>query len=282
MPAIFRSAFGGRPLLRAGLLLAGLIFVACAASPWLQPYDPMLPLPGGLGPYGEPQPPSRAHLLGTDTLGRDVLSRILAGGRNTLLIGLGGLGLSLLLAVVAGVSSGYWARAVDQVVMRLTDVVMAFPAILLALCLSVVLRAKGPGQLILIIGLLTWPVAARVLRSEVMAIRGREWVLAARIAGAGEHSIIARHILPILAPSIIAFACINLAAALLLDAGLSFLGVGLPPPEPTWGGMLQESQSWVQIAPWLAIAPGAVLALLVGALNLIGYEMRSTGPSRSR
>lgn len=263
-----------RPLLASGAVLALVVLLAAIFAPVLAPHDPLQPLPDGLSQFGEPVGPGARHWLGADSLGRDVLSRLLYGARISLTIGVGAVGMSLLLGLLVGVAAGYFAGRVDAALMRLTDVVMAFPAILLALALAAVLPQRNVVTLLLVIGFINWASAARIFRSETLSLRERLYVEAARAMGASHGRILLRHVLPHLTPTILVVGSVGAAATILLDAGLSFLGIGVPAPAPTWGSMLQEAQQFYSIAPWLAVWPGLAVLATVGAFNLIAFDLR--------
>lgn len=263
-----------RPLLATGTVLALLVVLAALFAPALAPHDPLQPLPDGLSQFGEPMGPGPQHRLGTDSLGRDVLSRMLYGARISLAIGVGAVALSLFLGLLVGVTAGYFAGHVDAALMRLTDVVMAFPAILLAMALAAVLPQRNVVTLLLVIGFINWASAARIFRSETLSLRERLYVEAARVMGASHGRILVRHVLPHLVPTMLVVGSVGAAGTILLDAGLSFLGIGVPAPAPTWGSMLQEAQQYYSIAPWLAVWPGVAVLATVGAFNLIAFDLR--------
>jgi peptide/nickel transport system permease protein len=272
-PSLIRR-FLQRPLLLLGVSLALLMVLTAVFAPVLAPHSPLQPLPDGLTQFAEPVGPGPGHLLGTDSQGRDVASRLLFGARISLTIGLGAVVLSVVLGLLVGVTAGYFGGWVDTALMRLTDVVMAFPAILLALALAAVLPQRSVVTLLLVIGFINWTAAARIFRSETLTLRERVYVEAARVLGAGHGRILARHVLPQLIPTILVVASVGAATTILLDAGLAFLGIGVPAPAPTWGAMLQEAQQYYAIAPWLAVWPGLAVLLTVGAFNLIAFELR--------
>jgi peptide/nickel transport system permease protein len=262
-----------RPLLATGLAVLSLLALVALCAPLLAPHDPLRPLPGGLSARG-PQPPGPGRPLGTDSRGRDVLSRLLFGARLSLLVGFGAVGVAALLGLTVGAAAGYFGGAVDAVLMRATDVVMAFPAVLLALATAAVLPQRNALTLILVIGFINWTAAARVLRAQTLTLRERQYVEAARALGAGHGRLFFRHVLPHLAPTLWVVASLAAAATILMDAGLAFLGIGIPPPAPTWGGMLQDAQQWYATAPWLAVWPGLAVLLTVGSFNLIAFDLQ--------
>jgi peptide/nickel transport system permease protein len=263
-----------RPWLTLGSILAAGVLLLAVLAPVLAPHDPLRALPDGLTQYGAPVGPGPDRPLGTDSRGRDVLSRLLFGARLSLAVGLGAMLFALALGLAVGVTAGYFGGVVDGLLMRLTDVVMAFPAILLALALAAVLPQRSVVTLILVIGSINWAAAARIFRGETLSLRERLYVEAARAMGASHGRVLARHILPHLAPTILVVASLGIAATILLDAGLAFLGVGVPPPAPTWGSMLQDARQFYSVAPWLAFWPGLAVLLTVAAFNLIAFDLR--------
>ncbi len=259
-----------RPWLTLGLLLAALMLLLAVLAPVIARHDPLRYDPRYVQPVG----PSVDHPLGTDSRGRDVLSRLLYGARTSLTLGLGAMLLAVSLGLAVGVSAGYFGGHVDGALMRVTDIFMAFPAILLALALAAVLPRRDVTTLLLVIGLINWTAAARIFRGETLSLRQRQYVEVARTLGASHGRILRQHILPHLAPTLLIVASLGAATTILLDAGLSFLGVGIPPPAPTWGAMLQEAQRWYSVAPWLAFWPGLAVLLTVGAFNMIAFDLR--------
>lgn len=253
-------------LLRPAPLLAAGILLACAAGPWLVPYAPTLQLPDGLSALGAPLPPSAAHWLGTDELGRDVGSRLLAGGRTSLLVAGSATALAAVLGVGVGLLAGFRGGFWDAALMRLTDVVMAFPGLLLAIALASVLP-PGPVAVALTLGLVGWTSLARIVRGRVLQLREREFIEAARAAGSSPLRILRRHLWPNVAPLAVALLTLKLADMLLLEAALGFLGLGVAPPEPSWGGLVAEGRGAFYTAPWLGLPAGFAIALTVLAFN---------------
>lgn len=217
--------------------------------------------------------PSLAHPLGTDQLGRDLFYRVLLGAQTSIMIAGTAVLMSLLIGLPLGVISGYFGGWIDNVLMRLVDTLLAFPALLLALTISAVL---GPNltNTIIAIGIAFTPYLARIIRGEALRVAQMPYVEAARAAGTTDLMMILRHILPNIMPPIIVQATISLAFAILAEAGLSFLGLGTQPPDASWGLMIQASRDYLDIAPWTALVPGAAVALTVLGLNMFGDVLR--------
>jgi peptide/nickel transport system permease protein len=217
---------------------------------------------------------SRAHVFGTDELGRDILSRILYGARYSLAIGFGAVLISFTVGVIIGTISGYYRR-IDSAIMRVVDIMLAFPPILLALAIA---AARGPGffNTVVVIGVTEIPGFIRLTRSSVLSIRERVYVGAARALGARDGRIMARHVLPSMVSPIVVFASLRIATALLTGATLSFLGLGVPPPKPEWGAMISTARNNLRVAPHTFFIPTAVLFLAVMAANLLGDALRDT------
>ena len=212
-------------------------------------------------------------MLGTDQLGRDVLSRILYGARISLLIGISAVAIAAPLGVGVGLVASYYGRAVDDIMMRVADIQLAFPFILLAVTVIAVL---GPslGHLIIVLGLSGWVPYARLSRSEVFTLKEREFIEAARSLGAGDVRIIARHLLPNVLTPVIVVGTFALANTIIVESSLSFLGLGVQPPDPTWGGMLNDSREYVTVAWWLWVFPGSAILTTVLAINFVGDWLR--------
>jgi ABC-type dipeptide/oligopeptide/nickel transport system permease subunit len=258
-------------LLGAGILVS-LVLVAVLA-PWLAPYDPFLQFPDGTTLYGDPLPPGGRFLLGTDTLGRDTLSRLIFGSRVSLQVGLIAIAIAASIGTTLGLIAGYFGGWVDQLIMRLTDMMMAFPDLLLIMAI-VALRGPSLAMIFTAIGLVTWTGFCRIVRSQVLSVREHEFVEAAKAQGASATWIIVRHILPNVTAPIIVLATMNMASAIMSEAALSFLGLGVQEPVASWGKMIQLGQGYFWDAPWLCLIPGAAIALTVFAFNLFGDGLR--------
>lgn len=260
-------------LLKAKLALVGfvvllaLVFVAVFAD--------------ALAPYGENEidlfnittPPTAAHLLGTDELGRDELSRLIYGSRISLLVGVATALLATAIGIVVGALAGYYSGTVDAVLMRFVDVMLAFPAIFLLLILFSI-RGSSVGGVILFLGLFSWMWLARIIRGEFLSLKERDFIDAARSIGVPDGRIILRHLLPNVVAPIVVATTLNVAYAMLAEAALSFLGFGVPPGTPTWGNMLNAARPNYTTAPLLAIAPGLALTFAVLAINFVGDGLR--------
>jgi peptide/nickel transport system permease protein len=258
-------------LLGAGILLALVAMAVCA--PWLAPHDPHLQFPDGTTLYGDPLPPGGAFWLGTDTLGRDTLSRLIYGSRVSLQVGLIAIAIACSIGTTLGLIAGYFGGWVDQAVMRLTDMMMAFPDLLLIMAI-VALRGPSLPMIFTAIGLVTWTSFCRIVRSQVLTVREQEFVEAAKAQGASSAWIIIRHVLPNVVAPIIVLGTMNMASAIMSEAALSFLGLGVQEPIASWGKMIQLGQGYFWDAPWLCLIPGAAIALTVFAFNLFGDGLR--------
>jgi peptide/nickel transport system permease protein len=245
------------------------------AGPSLAPFDP-------LEIVSTPrQPPSVQHWMGTDEIGRDTLSRVLAGTRVAITVGFVAIGIGLVVGGVIGVAAGFYGSVVDAVSMRLMDVLLAFPGLLLALAV-VTFLGTGLVNTMIAIGIGGIPGYARLVRGEVMSIRDRDHVTAARALGASDLRIMARHVLPLAVSSIVVYSTAQLARAILSEAGLSFLGLGVQPPLPSWGAMIASGQRSFLSAPAMGVFPGLAIMGLVFTLNLLGDSLRDAwDPHRS-
>jgi peptide/nickel transport system permease protein len=251
-----------------GVLIVGALVLSALLAPLVSPYDPTRQrLLEAL------QGPSATHLLGTDENGRDVLSRILYGAQVSLAAGILSVSIALALGVVSGLVSGYFSGWVDNLIMRAMDALLSFPTLVLALAIT---AALGPGlrNAMLAIGIVYTPLFARLTRGQVLSVREREFVEAARTVGAGHGRIMLRHILPNVTAPLIVQASLSVAFAILAEATLSFLGLGVQPPQPSWGSMVSAGKDYLAQAPWLAFAPGGAILLAVMGFNFLGDAIR--------
>jgi peptide/nickel transport system permease protein len=249
-----------------GLMVISVLITACLA-PFLAPHDPTRAV---AATFGDPGFPSRAFLLGTDQLGRDVLSRIIYGARISLTVGVAAMVVTMTIGVIIGLAAGFFGGAVDFALMRFTDVMLTLPALLLAMAFVAVLR-PSLWNILLVIGLVSWTSIARVVRAETLSLTQRDFVIGARALGASSMRLIGFHLLPNAMPIIVVMAVLGTSGTLLLDAGLSYLGLGVPPPTPSWGRMIEEATTYFRTAPWLAIFPGLAILYAVMGFNLLGY-----------
>ncbi len=256
-----------------GLAVIGVLVTAALLAPWLAPYDPSEQFFDGLTLEGAPLPPGERFWFGTDTNGRDQFSRLLYGARTSLLIGIVANGIAVLIGTTLGLVAGYARGILGAAIMRFTDLMMAFPALLLAIALAAILR-PGLNIVILVIAFVNWVQIARVIYTETVALSERDYIEAARAMGAGPTRILLRHLLPHLFPTVIVYATLGIATTVLLESTLSFLGRGVQPPTPAWGMMIFESQSYFLNAPWLVFIPGASILILALAFNLVGDGLR--------
>ena len=238
-------------------------------APLIAPRDPLHAYPDGLTAQGAPIHPGHTFLLGTDPSGRDVLSRLIYGARVSLLVGVVATGLAALIGVTVGTIAGYVGGIVDSILMRITDVVLSFPLLLFCVALIAVTE-PSTRNVVLVIAFGYWTYLARVVRSLVLSLKEREFVTAARTLGTRDLTIVRRHILPHLAPAIIVYSTLGVASSIMIEASLSYLGIGVPLPQASWGQMISQGQQYFQSAPWLLIVPGVCLILTVLAFNLAG------------
>ncbi|MCM2503765.1 ABC transporter permease [Aureimonas altamirensis] len=262
-----------RKLAMLGLAAIALVVAAALLAPAIAPFDPNEQFFDGLTIEGAPLSPSQTYWLGTDLLGRDLLSRLLYGARTSLLIGIVANGAALTIGTLVGVVAGYYRGIVGTVLMRFTDLMMAFPALLLAICLAAVLR-PSLWIVALVIALVNWVQVARVVYSETRSLAEREFIQAEKTLGAGSGRILFRHILPHLTSTVIVYGTLGISTTVLLEATLSFLGVGVQPPDASWGNIIFENQTYFQAAPWLVFFPGAAILLVALAFNLVGDALR--------
>lgn len=272
IPAAFRTSKG---LIGAAIVL--IVLSVALLSPVFIPED----WATRMDMRARLSPPTWAHPLGTDQLGRDLLFRVLLGAQSSILIAVSAVAMSIVIGLPLGLISGYVGKMTDNVLMRLVDTLLSFPALLLALTISAVL---GPsfGNTIIAIGIAFTPFLARIIRGEALRVAQMPYVEAARTAGNSDLRLITFHILPNIMPAVIVQSTISLAFAILAEAGLSFLGLGTQPPDASWGLMIQASRDYLDRAPWTALVPGAAVALTVLGLNMFGDALRDALDPRAR
>jgi ABC-type dipeptide/oligopeptide/nickel transport system permease subunit len=252
-----------------GVVLVALVVLAGLLAPWLAPFDP---LAGDLRNAFLLGPGAR-YPLGTDSQGRDVLSRVLYGARLSLSVGLISQAVAATLGVTLGLVAGYYGRWVDALVMRLADITLAFPTLLLLIAVAAAVRPSLPVVFV-VIGVVGWAGMARLVRSQVLVLRRSEYVLAARALGAPDHRVLLRHLLPNVRAQVIIAATLGIAGAIMAEAALSFVGLGAQPPTPSWGAMVAEGRDLLRVAPWVSFAPGLAIGLAVLGFNLVGDGLR--------
>ena len=259
-----------------GLAVVVIVVFAATCAPWLTPFDPLeqdinqrLKEPGWRNADGQ------VHPLGTDHLGRDILARVIFGSRIALIVGLSAVLISGVLGMIIGLVAGYFGGKVDDSFMRLADIQLAFPFILLAIAVIGVLGANL-RNIIIVIGVSSWVVYARVVRGEVLSIRERDFVQAAIALGSRDGRILVRHVLPNAFTPWLVVATLDMARVIIIESALSFLGLGVQPPTPTWGGMLADGRVYLSTAWWLATFPGLAILVTVLGINLLGDGLRDT------
>jgi len=251
-----------------GLVLAAFLVMIALLAPLLAPYDPLVQDVRNML-----SPPSKQHLFGTDDLGRDVFSRVLYGARVSVIVGLSAVTVGTVIGMILGISAGYFGGWFEISVMRIVDIFMSFPVLVMGLMFMAIL---GPGmdKLILAIGLVLAPQVARLAHASTVALRDADYVIAAKAAGAHPLRILRRHVLPNILGEILVMATLWTATAIRVEANLSFIGLGVSPPTPTWGNMIREGVRWLVVTPWLSIFPGLAILLAVLAFNMVGDGIR--------
>ncbi len=263
-----------RPLLRNhaalfGLAVIVLMTLAALLAPQLAPYSPDEQFFDGLTLEGAPLPPNERFWLGTDLLGRDLLSRLIFGARTSLIIGIVANGVAVLVGTLFGVVAGYLGGWMGAAIMRFTDLMMAFPALLLAIALAAIF-SPSLWIVALVIAMVNWVQVARVVYTQTRALVEKDFIEASRALGASPMRILARHVLPHLLPTMLVWGTLGIATTVLLEATLSFLGIGVRPPTASWGNIIFENQTYFATAPWLVFFPGAAILLLALSFNLVG------------
>ncbi len=256
-----------------GLVIIALVVSGAVFAPWVAPFDPNDQMFDGLTLEGAPMPPDGKFWMGTDLLGRDLFSRLLYGAQTSLIIGVVANGLALLIGTLVGITAGFFRGWIGGILMRFTDLMMAFPALLLAICLAAIFE-PSLWIVALVIALVNWVQTARVIYTETSSLATRDFIAAERTLGASTSRILFRHILPHLLPTIIVWGTLGISTTVLLEATLSFLGIGVQPPTASWGNIIFENQTYFQSAPWLVFIPGAAIILLALAFNLVGDALR--------
>jgi len=251
-----------------GLAIVTILILIAIFSPFISPYDPIerIKEESSVSPNG-------AHLFGTDLLGRDIFSRVIYGSRISIQVGIIAVGISALIGLFFGAIAGYFSNISDAVIMRVADIFFAFPYILGAIAIMTIL---GPGivNIFIAIGVLGWAAFARIFRSSILSIKNKEYIEAARALGASNYRIIIKHIFPNAMAPIIVYATMNVGTAIIVEAALSFLGIGVQPPTPAWGKMLSESLDYIDIAPWMMLFPGLAIVITVLGFVLLGDGLR--------
>lgn len=252
----------------AGLVVIVALFALSFCAPLLTPYDP-----DALDAWHVLLPPSGSHLFGTDELGRDVLTRIIYGARVSLKVGFVAVGISIAIGTVVGLFAGFYGGWIDAILMRVVDIMLCFPTFFLILAVIAMLE-PSIYYIMIIIGVTGWMGVARLVRAEVLSLKSRDFVLAARVLGASDLRIIFRHVLPNALSPVLVSATLGVAGAILTESALSFLGIGVQPPTPSWGNILTAGKDYIEFAWWLSLFPGLAILVTVLSYNLVGEGIR--------
>jgi peptide/nickel transport system permease protein len=266
----FWYRFARDKLAVSGGVIVVTLFIISFLAPYISPCDP-----AAIDARHVLSPPGPNHLFGTDALGRDVLSRVLMGAGISLKVGFFAVGISVLIGVFLGALSGYYGKLVDMVIMRFVDTMLCIPSFFLIITL-IALFEPSIWIIMLVIGATSWMGVARLIRAEFLSLKRREFVLAARAAGAGDLRIIFMHILPNALAPVLVYATLGIASAILVESSLSFLGIGVQPPTPSWGNILTEGKDNIEIAWWLSLFPGIAILITVLGYNLLGEGIRDS------
>lgn len=271
-----RNIFQTQPLLVTGLLLVGLMALVAIIAPWAAPYDPTtIDLDAIL------MPPSYSHWLGTDSLGRDLLSRMMCGAQISLLVGFVAVGIAASIGVFLGAVAGYYGGRVDALVMRFVDVMLAFPSFFLILAVIAFLE-PSIWNIMAVIGLTSWMGVTRLVRADILRLKELDYIASARLQGASDARLILRHLLPNALSPVLVTVTLGIASAILVESGLSFLGIGVQPPTPSWGNILTEGKANIELAWWLSLFPGLAILITVLGYNLLGEGLRDWLDPRQR
>jgi peptide/nickel transport system permease protein len=271
----YRSAFLRNPIGMVGAVIVGLTIIIAVFAPLIAPYDPANQDADRL--LGA----SSDHLFGTDELGRDTFSRIVFGARVSLEVGIIAVLVALAIGALLGLSSGFFGGRLDSIVMRFVDILFAFPGLILAIVIAGLLGPSSRNAMIAI-GIIYAPAFARVIRGSVLSVKSELYIESGRVAGASNWRIVFRHIIPNIVAPMIVLITVYLSSAILAEAGLSFLGLGTQPPEPSWGGMLNAARTYMELNAWMAIAPGLAIMFVVLGLNFLGDGLRDVLDPRLR
>ena len=262
-----------KPLVFLAFAVILLVVVFAIGANWLAPFDPTEQFFDGLTIEGAPLPPNNKFLLGTDLLGRDLLSRIIYGSQTSLFIGICANSIAVLFGCLVGVTAGFIQGPIGNFLMRFTDLMMAFPALLLAIVLAAIF-SPSIWIVAMVIAMVNWVQIARVIYSETLSISGKDFVMAERAIGNGNLKILFSHIVPHLIPTMLVWSTLGISTTVLLEATLSYLGVGVQPPVPSWGNIIFENQTYFTVAPWLVFIPGVVIIVLSLCFNILGDALR--------
>jgi peptide/nickel transport system permease protein len=272
----FRRVFFGRRVVIFGFAIIVLLLFTAIFAPLLAPYDPYeIDMANSL------QHPSGRHLLGTDEIGRDVLSRLIYGTRTSLMVGVVAVSVAVLIGVTLGLIAGYFGGWLDTLIMRIIDALMAIPGLVLALVFAAMLGG-GLKNIMIAVGISMMPTYCRLMRGQVLSVKSADFILAAHSLGSKDMRIMLRHILPNCLPPLIVLVTLQLGMAILTEAGLSFIGIGISPPGAAWGSMINQGYSFLQINPVLSFAPGLSIMVVVLAFNLVGDGLRDALDPRLR
>jgi peptide/nickel transport system permease protein len=265
---VFWKRFRTNRFAMAGGVVVIFLFLVSFLAPYMTPYGP-----DDLDLYHVLIPPSSAHWFGTDDLGRDVLTRVIYGARISLKVGFVAVGIAVIIGTVVGLVAGYYSGVMDNILMRFVDIMLCFPTFFLILAVIAFLE-QSIWYIMIIIGLTGWMGVARLVRAEVLSIRERDYVMAVRALGASDMRIIFRHILPNAMSPVLVSATLGVAGAILTESALSFLGIGVPPPTPSWGNILTSGKDYIEFAWWLTLYPGLAITVTVLAYYLVGEGVR--------
>lgn len=262
-----------RPLAVLGIVIIVVCVFAAVFAPIIAPHSPQEQFFEGLTLEGAPLAPNAQFWMGSDLLGRDLLSRLIYGAQTSLIIGIVANGIAMIIGGTIGITAGYFRGIIGTLLMRFTDLMMAFPALLLAIVLAAIFK-PSLWIVAMVIAMVNWVQVARVIYTETRSLSERDFVEAERALGAGSLRVLVMHILPHLVPTLLVWATLGISTTVLLEATLSFLGVGVQPPTPSWGNIIFENQTYFTSAPWLVFIPGAAIILLALAFNLVGDALR--------